>query len=118
MHEIRLAGPWLAHASGGQQTRVTLPWQPTDWGSGRLQRRFGRPGQLDPGERVFLVIEGLAGDATVTVNERELFRDLKGRSIRSDITDCLVPDNQLVIAWSNHSTVGLDGPVRLEIEQP
>ena len=128
---------------------------PADWGDTlgpdfrglvRYTRSFHRPTGLDAGSRVWLVIEDVDFQATVTLNDqslgviqlagspqaRQLF-DLPHHPIacptRFDITDLLAPSNSLVLDIlqppdtanlprpSRHGVPGgLIGLVRLEIE--
>src|SRR5579871_370288 len=41
-------------------------------GAIRFQRRFQKPTNLDPEERVFVVFDGIGGTARVTLNDQEL----------------------------------------------
>lgn len=117
-HEIRLRGPWdyepLAASDpiGGtarrtvsdlpQPGRISLP---ADWGNTlgpefrgrvRYRRRFGRPPQLDPHERLWLVVEGVDARGSVAVNEQKL-GEVEGYALPAewDVTDLLEPRNQL-----------------------
>ncbi len=116
IHRIRLAGPWQLVDASGSTSRVTLPVglaQPS-----RLRRRFGRPRQLDSDERVWLVIEGLSGNAVVTLNDGPLESKAADATrsvvLRVDVTDRLVENNWLVIEWPVAESAALAGPVLLE----
>ena len=95
-HTIRLRGPWTE--------------QPREGGGRLLMRRFHRPTGLDADSQVWLVIEGVAEEAEVTLNDRPL--GICGPIGRFDITAELLPSNLLSIAVST----GPLGPVRLEID--
>lgn len=92
-HHIRLGPPWEVSSSGGRATH---------------RRRFGRPRALGPGERVWLVCEAVPGPATGALNGHPL------GSAEADITDLLLPRNEVVI----EATDGPLGEVRLEIRGP
>lgn len=83
----------------------------------KLKRSFGRPGTLDPAERVWLVIEGLSSGAIVWLNEAELAASGPPQtSVRCDVTELLRGRNQLLVEWGAETALPeLVGPVRLEI---
>lgn len=104
-HPIRLHGPWqftvlaTAPPRGGQ---VTFPCPlgelaPLDFpGQVRLERRFGRPTNLDPSETVWLVLEGVAGNFELWLNgERIAGPGASQAAIEYDITDRLLVRNEL-----------------------
>ena len=75
-HRIRLRGPW-EYDAGGPPRRVTMPCRRTDLGTDagrvRCRRSFGLPRQLDPHERVWLVVEQGAGAVQeLVLNEQPL----------------------------------------------
>jgi beta-galactosidase/beta-glucuronidase len=103
---------------------------PSDWAStlgsdfrGRVRytRPFNCPTNLDPGERVWLVCEGVAGSAELTLNGQPILTlaapNLSGSC---DITDRLAPHNTLVVevtARPGDNVGGITGEVRLEIRR-
>ena len=138
-HVIRLRGPWqytpLARFDDGTLPppgRVELP---TDWGATlgdgfrgrvRYERSFNSPSNLDPHERVWLVIGGADARADVGLNGQPL-GTVEGYALSSewDITAIIGPRNALSIAVELPDAVlrpgrealpgGPIGPVRLEI---
>ena len=145
-HVIRLCGPWDlqplecfgAPAELPKPARVQAP---CDWaellghdflGRVRYTRKFNRPTNLDPHERVWLTFDGVDHRASVTLNGTRLGQ-LAGcaRSARFDVTDLLELHNTLVVdvtldrdTFHDQSlrgaragkAGGLVGEVRLEIE--
>ncbi len=145
-HVIRLRGPWelepvarfddaRALPAGGR-TRV-----PGDWsellgrdfvGRARYRRRFNLPTNLEPDERVWLVVEAVDHQARLDLNGRPLAEMSTGaKAQRHDITPLLRLHNVLEIevtlpAEAYHDrqargpragqSGGLVGEVRLEIE--
>ena len=114
--------------------RVTIPDDGSNYfgtafhGLGRYLRRFGRPTNLEPGQRVELVIESLETAAQIRLNDRLLFASRSPDQVwRVDITEQLVPRNQLSIdlacpaSNANDNTDptptarGLRAAIRLEI---
>jgi hypothetical protein len=65
------------------------PWEAIALEGGRVRRsrRFGRPGRVDPKERIWLVIDGLGEGTVVRLNGQEL-AGVAG-SFRMDVTDVL-----------------------------
>ncbi len=146
-HVIRLRGPWelepVARFGGcgelpaGGRTRV-----PGDWGellgddfAGRVRytRRFNRPTNLEPDERVWLVVAAVDHQARLALNGQP-FAELStgAAAARDDITPLLRLHNVLEIevtlpAETYHDRTargdragkpgGLVGEVRLEIER-
>lgn len=153
-HVIRLRGPWqiepLARyvgtgASGHNEETRDLPrggktQVPGDWaellgadfcGRVRYTRRFNCPTNLEPSERVWLVLEGIDHEAVATLNRQPLGR-LRGGECphRLEITPVLLPHNLLSLEVCLSPEVfgdaqargeragragGLVGEVRLEI---
>ena len=79
---------------------------PADWrslfgdrpGRARFTRRFNRPTNLEPHERVRIVIERPSGTAQLRLNKQELGTALHAaESARFDVTGALRPMNELVI---------------------
>ena len=114
VHIIRLAGPWqrIDESDSGHRTRLPVDRLPGE--EIRLVRRFGRPGRLDTGERVWLVIAGLSGPAEITLNQSPLDMPASPEGFRGDITDRLESDNWISIQWLGVESGGLAGPVWLE----
>lgn len=114
--------------------RLREPWerQPLGDGTVRYTRRFHRPTGLDARSRVWLVVEGVEGDAEVALNERVLARAISDQAAkevvgtahptRFEITELLRPENVVSIAirqspaTKDRHTDGF-GSVRLEIEE-
>jgi hypothetical protein len=121
MHTIRLRGPWQLHATkrfvlqpDGSYRAVEddLPppaqaKMPADWsrmfgydflGVVRYSRNFNRPTNLDPHERVWLVVEPPRSCGQVRVNGREFGRvRFSAPAGRFDITALLEDHNTVVI---------------------
>ena len=113
VHTIRLAGPWQLE-SAADAARTRLPIECPRGNGFRAARRFGRPGRLDTGERVWLVIDGLSGEVEIRLNEVPLELVDGTDGLRVDITDELVADNWLSVRWKGDDPGGLAGPVWLE----
>ena len=113
-HTIRLAGPWQRLSESDSPQRVRLPVERQTDEDVKLVRRFGRPGRLDPGERVWLMIAGLTGPTRITLNQAPLELETRPDGLGSDITDRLVSDNWLSIQWLGRDSGGLRGPVWLQ----
>ena len=155
MHTIRLRGPWVVEGlaryvprNGGgyeQHPGSGLPpgraRMPADWretlgrdflGVVRYTRNFNRPTNLDPHERVWLVVEPPRSRGLVRVNGRELgFVRYGTPAERFDITAMLEDHNAVVIDVEHPElddegsaiedgsflvTGGLVGDVYMEIE--
>ena len=153
-HVIRLRGPWelepLARyvAGGGEvfreETRNLPPGGkvsvPGDWGEllgrdfigrARYTRRFNRPTNLGPDERVWLALDGVDPQADVALNGRPIGQANGYQTIaRFDITAALGEHNVLAVEVCMPATSlndegcrpgragqpgGLIGEVRLEI---
>ena len=159
-HTIRLMGPWqcepLARFVRSDQgtvveetsalpaaCRVALPCDGITVlgeafrGRVRYTRRFGRPGNLDPHESVFLVIESVDAHGEVRLNGQRL-GEIRGGETRGDapttefdVTKSLHERNELVIELETppdgdetgaapetrggQPSVGLTGEIRREI---
>ena len=83
MHRIRLGPPWEVAPLGDGRTRHA--------------RRFGRPRTHDTSERVWIVAE-LPDGSEVTLNGDTLEAEA---SFAADVTDRLLPRNELVIVVPN-----------------
>lgn len=140
-HRIRLIGPWeyawtptaslpteVNEASDVPATgNVRMP---CDWlslfgtksGVATFSRRFHRPTNLEPHERVFLVFEGIGGAGRVGLNDEPLGQvALTDRTIEFDVTGRLAPFNRMDVElqFTPSETAptqgGLYGAVVLEI---
>jgi hypothetical protein len=137
VHTIRLRGPWeLTPLVGAAIDRIlpgddplgfvgeTITQQlPGAWdevlpgfrGTVRYTRRFGKPTNLEPTERVWLCVEGVAGSIAMQLNDETI------RDTCFDITDLLRERNLLQIDVTQphpEQPAGLVGEVRLEIRRP
>lgn len=98
-HRIRLRGPWqydCPAASG----RVVLPSPLVAAGLAvgadvRLTRPFGRPGHLDPGERVLIFVEAPAAPLSLALDGMPLGRC--DGDAEWDVTGLLRDRNELVV---------------------
>ncbi len=121
-HVIRLRGPWEWEAVAGDVTAAGRTQLPGAWselvgddfrGLVRYCRAFNRPTNLEPHERVWLVLAGLPGEMTLQLNGRPLEGDASGEPRRFDITPLLALHNKLSIETADPG--GIAGEVRLEI---
>ncbi len=103
---------------------------PCDWqalfgaaaGCATFSRRFHRPTNLDAHEQVVIVLTGVGGDGTISLNGAVLseFTSTAG-SVEADVTDRLQAFNVLEVcvrfspAFESLSPGGLFAPVVLEI---
>lgn len=85
-HRIRLRAPWQCRRAGQQQV-----WT----------RRFGRPTGLDSGDRLTLVVDGLAAEVEVALNGIPLIgaKCLAGRR-EFDLAGLLLARNELTLRTS------------------
>jgi hypothetical protein len=135
-HRIRLRGPWefeplsrsVVQADGdAAEVQSDLPRAgkialPADWGPAvgpdfrgrvRFRRRFGRPAELDPHERAWLVCEGVDARGTLTCNGRQL-GPVRGYALPAafDISELLAPRNELWLDVELPSAIGNSQIVR------
>lgn len=135
-HAIRLRGPWQLEplcryltAAGGSvvESREDLPppcrtTVPSDWGDvlgrefrGRVRyrRTFQSPPPLDPHERVWLVVEGVDAQGSVTLNGH-LLGEIPGYALgRSfEVTTLLSTSNQLAVEVDLPQKNAGSGPLR------
>jgi hypothetical protein len=128
-HRIRLRGPWryepLAHARpdgalGIGRSSESLPAAgtarfPATWeellgefrGRVSFRRRFHRPNNLEPDERVFVVLENVALTGAVSVNGQSLGAlDPRTRGFSADVTDLLSGNDELHIEleWTGETS--------------
>jgi hypothetical protein len=109
-HRIRLRGPWEYESISTETPasgRIHLPWpaERTRFaGAVRYRRRFGLPRQIDPHERVWLIIRGLVGAASVSLNghrleagaEFDVTADLRERN---ELQVEIERDDQTAVLW-------------------
>jgi hypothetical protein len=136
-HRIRLRGPWdcepLHRVSAKGDAQAPLPaarrmTMPCRWHEGgladfagrvRFTRRFGYPGQIDEGERVWLTFAGIEGIAEVWLNDHLLGRhEGAAGTFEHEVTQLLDTRNRLVVEVeevTGHG--GLWGEVALEIRR-
>jgi len=108
IHRIRLRRPWDRQS---QCDRIS--WM----------RRFGRPGNLSPGEQVWLVLEEASPRARVVLNGQELGMTSEGGCAAFPVTVALAARNSLAIelpAGSGRQSAAEapEGRVWLEIRRP
>lgn len=137
VHRIRLIGPWdyvwLEAADPTMDapaaTAGTIK-MPCDWesifgpraGRATFSRRFHRPTNLDPHEKVFIVLTGVGGAGRLSLNGLAMGEfDGKAKSAEVEVTDNLESFNQLEVtvdfAPDDTSLGGLYDAVALEIRQ-
>ena len=109
--------------------RVTMPveWRRLFEGvSGRMRfrRRFGRPTNIGPNERLFVVFDGVGGMGNVWLGQRKLGHiDNRQSTARFELTGLLEARNELIVELSfdpeqsPDQPGGLWGPVAIEIGQ-
>jgi hypothetical protein len=103
-HLIRLRGPWQIVCVDGDAQEAKLPCDLDQFlrSNGttqlRLIRRFGLPTNLEPDERIELVIETARLSARVHLNDEDIGEiDSQSSTTRLDVTDRLQSRNELVI---------------------
>lgn len=113
-HRIRLRGPWDSHTDTGRTSIVMPNVVPHGAPSVSLYRRFGKPTNLDPMERVWLVCEAIQGTVTLTLNEQVLGTYAEQAAL--DITSYLQERNTLQATFApTTAAVGFPGAIALEI---
>lgn len=135
IHRIRLHGPWDARrceTAGGAAESWAPPLRvrmPASWielfgaepGRGEFTRHFQWPTNLEPEERVWLVLDGVGGTGIVRLNGEPLSPSLgSSRTAEYDITSCLRSSNVLLVHLEfdpgmESSPGGLYGTVALEV---
>ena len=135
VHRIRLLGPWefvWEEPSGTETPPVTegTTAMPCDWhslfgpvaGTATFRRRFHRPSNLEPHERVWLICTGVRGCGTVLLNNEQLSEfAADGEAVECEVTSRLQPFNVVSIRLSvgtvdeQQPLGGLFEPVVLEI---
>src|SRR5439155_5738907 len=105
LHRIRLVGPWdfcWRATLGDAAPLVTqgTAQMPRDWqtlfgavpGRAIFSRRFHRPSNLEPPERVSLVLSGVRGAGTASLNGELLGEFVsQGEAVEFDVTSRLQP---------------------------
>ena len=81
LHRIRLGPPWKTTSADGRLLH---------------RRSFGRPQNLDPGERVWLALSTTA-PAWVVLNGEPIGNTAEERPFRADVTGRLAVRNEIVI---------------------
>lgn len=135
-HRIYLRGPWDCEplAYSADASAVALPSAkrtqlPASWtevfgefrGLARFRRKFHRPTNLAPDERVILVFEGVGGMGRVAVNGHDVGMLISRETPqRFDITPHLVGNDELVVelefvSQDQSARGGMYGPVVLEM---
>ena len=135
-HRINLKGPWdytwWATEDSGCEVfeRTGSVSMPREWqsifgdhsGQARFQRKFHRPTNLEPHERVMLILTEVRGQGSVQLNDIDLGEFTgTGQLVEFEITDSMKPFNELVIdiqydpSQEPSQAGGLYGAVVLEI---
>lgn len=105
----------LGFAGGTITQQLPAAWDdvlPAFRGTVRYTRRFGKPTNIEPRERVWLCLEAAAGRIAVQLNGAPL------ATPRADVTELLRERNLLLIEVTQLDSTqpaGLVGEVRLEI---
>jgi hypothetical protein len=106
------------HAGGRHEINLSTAWLPPDPASGRPAwlRRFGRPTGIEPGDRVWLVIES-AVDGEATLGGEPLPPVAAGTIRRHDVTAMLGQRNELWLTPSVTADIRavVAGPGRCEL---
>jgi len=132
-HQIRLCGPWDYTLSPSVK-EITVPSRgttamPFDWenlcgnvsSTATFVRRFHCPTNLDPHEEVWIVLSGVRGTGSVSLNGHHLHDfDSNGLAVECPVTSHLIPFNlleiQITVDPETHDQPrGLFLPVILEI---
>ncbi len=140
-HRMYLKGPWQyewlsregspkSEAGSIDHTGTGKVKMPASWqacfgsvlGRVRFRRRFHRPSNLEPHERVFVVFDGVGGAADVKVNGAEMGSIFNASEpVSFDVTNVLETSNELVVDIefdSNSADEGAGGlwaPVAIEV---
>lgn len=130
IHRIQLRGPWRYEWLGtapvtSSQGTVKFPatWNEVFGsvaGSALFRRTFHRPTNLEPSDRVFLVIPGLRGTLRVRLNDVPLEASPAPAGQEFELTRDLLPVNQLAVEidfdpGTTADPGGLYAPVAIEI---
>jgi hypothetical protein len=129
-HRIRLRGPWLlqptaAPSSPSRKIQLPAPWSElfdTGIRGVLLSRRFNRPTNLGPADRVSLVIDDLPAGARVSLNGTRLAPELQHAAQPTVFpAPRLEPHNLLTVEFDAAPTAAGDqiwGEVALVISSP
>ncbi len=84
--------------NGNHVINLSTAWEPPDLAAGREAwvRRFGMPAGIEPGDRVWLVIEAALG-CDLALGGEPLPAAVAGRPWRHDVTGRLGPRNELLL---------------------
>ncbi len=131
VHRIRLRGPWLLKPTAVPSTpprRIQLPapWAglfDADVRDVQLSRRFNRPTNLGPADRISLVVNDLPAGARVSLNGITLTPQPPDAAQTAVFpTACLEPHNLLTIEFDVAATVAAGdqiwGEIALVISSP
>lgn len=138
VHRINLRGPWdyewLTPADDslpGTFSKAGTVSMPQDWqtlfggasGHARFQRKFHRPTNLEPHERVFIVMTASRGSGTIRLNETLIGEfEADGTELSFEVTNALDRFNVLTIELvyspkeEPAQSGGLYGIVAIEIQ--
>jgi beta-galactosidase/beta-glucuronidase len=143
VHRIHLKGPWeFAWLSSPAFSREAAPAEaecflddrrirmPVAWqaafgdlaGTVQFRRHFNWPTNLDPGERAFVVFDGIGGTGDVRLNDEPL-GTIAGGTASFEVTERFQSRNLLVVTLTfdpraaGESPGGLWAPVVLEIHE-
>lgn len=111
-HRINLRGPWdyrwisdwpLASSEKPGLGTITMPqdWQAifgSSRGTAEFRRKFHRPTNLEPHERVTILMTEVRGAGRVKLNETNLGEFVSsGDPVEFDVTACLQSFNELIV---------------------
>lgn len=126
-HRINLRGPWDYEFDGGVSGTQAMP---REWrtlfndraGTATFRRKFHRPTNLDPHERVLIVFTEVAGSGRVSINGDHVGEfTAHGELVDFEITKLLKPFNELTVeiafdpAADGRQQGGLFGVTSIEI---
>lgn len=132
-YRIFLRGPWQSEplARADRVSSGSIVWStsslpspstvrlPATWqelfgpfrGRIRFRRRFHRPTNLEPQDRVYIAFDGIGGAAAVSTNGRLLGTiDSPGGAAQFDITDVLTNENELQVDLEFGAPSGISDP--------
>ena len=119
-YRIRLRGPWEAR-HGDNVKRIHLPatWSDLDVGDYvgpvALERRFGRPSNIDATERIWLVGEGFVDRSELSLQGQSL-GVVAGDAFAFEVTSLIGPRNRLEVKLAAYpGREVLWGDIALEI---
>jgi len=126
-HRINLRGPWDYQFDGNLSGTEAMP---REWralfgdraGTATFRRKFHRPTNLDPHERVLIVFTEVGGSGRVSINGKQVDEfSAEGELVEIEITAFLKPFNELAVElkfdphFDAHQRGGLYGVTALEI---